>query len=1219
MSRFHVLPRTLCVLTLLAFLLAALLPITSAWTTGSGTCNASAPSVTSQTGRHPITPILGFYLDLPRNYTPSTGYTLRLLNTGRNDAVRGFNGFLFYAQDARGDRYGAFTEDGTTTTTDMFNAVEATPDSSNRYSCNGAPASTLTHANGGPKNFPFSVKWTAPSADVGNLTFHGLVEYSNVLYYTQILTPWTVCGPSTPGSCAAFDPSTLPTGPLPPPTVSNSTPAGLERVDQTACGSFVPLPYAVVPPGYCVSQYAALDNPRGIYVTDHGDLLAVETGSRVWGVSGVSLLRDLNGDGVISPGPEYLRVWNQTGLNHGLYVRDGWMYASSPTTVWRLRFNTSNPAAPLRDSAVVVKNIPPPHHQSRTPLVSHDLRWLYVSVGSGSNVDPDDSRSRVIRYNISGEIPAGGFQWDSYSDPRVQPFAPGLRNEVGLSLDFSGVLWGVMNADDELNRTDLGGYKIHNDNPAERLDRLTEEAFLAHGWYGYPQCWAVDLLPNATRGELYVWRGDGTDWLLSNYTDDWCRQHAIPPTVPLQAHTAPIGLVFYDGKGRYAFPPEMYNQILIAQHGSWDSDTPRGYKVSRVEWMEDANGRVSAAVFDFFAYEGPGAISDRWRHKPVDVRIGVNGELFVSSDNSGAVLVIRHINPSHRPILVPQVAPAGFNHAMVGGPTLASAEFTFDAAPSGASDVNFRWSAGSGAHSGLATFDGNKMIINASAANSGAGTAAPVWVGGNMSIELVFQLTKAVSADVVVPIYEAITLRRDGYFDVCANPSADGQTPQLVLTWGNDDYTQTVTAPVVGVRWTDWIYAVLTVKSFPATSQSQVCVYLPSPSTSSCSLVSGLIPYEPRHSYIGGSMTVNALQWAPLAGSVDTLRLYPYAMTEHEALLQFELSRGGVVTPFVWAHFAMQPMESNEATFAHEGVGSHLHAGAVIRQPPRVPELFPGWAHFDGAKQYIDLTNPANGVGGVWTAALPSDSRALTVELWYRPEAATAFGLLDAHPVVSLYSGDGKDLMVDWTDTGSLTRSVTIPGALQVGNWTHVVWSTNDTATSAWVSGARVLTSTTLKSIAAGARPAHAMLGRMDMLGSGAWFKGSIASFRAYPVALSDSQVAALYAAQMDTVAPPPSPPPPVDSSTGTDSSSGAVPVPSSTGSGDSEAAGFSTTTIGIGILVVLLVIVVSAVAYGAYKRRQGGASAPSTTRSRGQRDDRRTALLSDDEGESNS
>ena len=111
-----------------------------------------------------------------------------------------------------------------------------------------------------------------------------------------------------------------------------------------------------------------------------------------------------------------------------------------------------------------------------------------------------------------------------------------------------------------------------------------------------------------------MWRGDGTDWLQQNYTDEWCRQHALPPTVPLQAHTAPIGLVFYDGKGKYGFPPEMYNQVFIAQHGSWDSDVPRGYKVSRVEWTERAEGKVTASYYDFFGLIHPHTLNSSSCH-----------------------------------------------------------------------------------------------------------------------------------------------------------------------------------------------------------------------------------------------------------------------------------------------------------------------------------------------------------------------------------------------------------------------------------------------------------------------------------------------------------------------------------------------------------------------------------------------------------------------------
>lgn len=44
-------------------------------------------------------------------------------------------------------------------------------------------------------------------------------------------------------------------------------------------------------------------------------------------------------------------------------------------------------------------------------------------------------------------------------------FADGLRNEVGLAFDSHGVLWGVENSADNLEREDIGG-DITNDNPA---------------------------------------------------------------------------------------------------------------------------------------------------------------------------------------------------------------------------------------------------------------------------------------------------------------------------------------------------------------------------------------------------------------------------------------------------------------------------------------------------------------------------------------------------------------------------------------------------------------------------------------------------------------------------------------------------------------------------------------------------------------------------------
>ena len=498
-----------CVVLLVTLL--SLLSPSSAWSTGSGTCYALRDSVTRQTGRHPLTENLGFYLGLPLQYTAGSPLTVSILNTGRNaSTISAFNGFLLYAVNDQNRRVGLWGDTSGTGTTDMANAVEAEAASSGRFACDGAEGGTITHSSGSAKKIGQQFSFTPPADLTGRLTFYGLVEWTSTLYYTQVLFPIFVC-PSNDDSCKAFDPNTLPNGPLPTPSSSSGVqPFGLQEIDPTACGDFTPIPNAVVPPGFCASLYSErglISRPRGIYVTNRGDLLVLEaTGNS----AGVSLLRDLDGDGTIRKG-ETTRIFSQPALNHGLYVHGGWMYVSSPNTVWRVPFNGLNASRviPSSEAVIVVKGIPGGGHSTRTTLVSHDLRWLYVSVGSAGNLDNDDSRSRVIRYDLTRSIPAGGWQWNDYfaSGGAVQAFAKGLRNEVGLILDLQGDVWGAMNADDQLNRPDLGGYAIHNDNPAERVDHLRERDM--NGWYGYPYCWAADILAGHQNGEIFGWGGDG--------------------------------------------------------------------------------------------------------------------------------------------------------------------------------------------------------------------------------------------------------------------------------------------------------------------------------------------------------------------------------------------------------------------------------------------------------------------------------------------------------------------------------------------------------------------------------------------------------------------------------------------------------------------------------------------------------------------------------------
>ena len=244
-----------------------------------------------------------------------------------------------------------------------------------------------------------------------------------------------------------------------------------------------------VPPGFCSKYFATSSQVKSVrsIIKTGKDILALDRGRSP---PAVISLHDDDNNGVAE---SLSIIAEMTGLNHGLVVHNGFVYASSDTTVWRWPY-TANQRIKSTTSEVVIKNInangqggAPSGHTTRT-LIFDKNDYLYVSVGSVGNVDVDDFRSRIRRFLISPStsITNGGFEFEL-----GEIFATGLRNEVGLAFDKNGVLFGVENGADNLNRADLGG-DIHNDNPGEELNRFPIDNLGKH--YGYPFCWTVSKI-----------------------------------------------------------------------------------------------------------------------------------------------------------------------------------------------------------------------------------------------------------------------------------------------------------------------------------------------------------------------------------------------------------------------------------------------------------------------------------------------------------------------------------------------------------------------------------------------------------------------------------------------------------------------------------------------------------------------------------------------------
>jgi glucose/arabinose dehydrogenase len=146
---------------------------------------------------------------------------------------------------------------------------------------------------------------------------------------------------------------------------------------------------SLVPPEFCVQRWASdLNEPRGMVVASNGDVLVVERG---FSNPRVSVLWDDDGDGMSSVSERAILA-EAEGLNHGIALCNGFLFASSDTQVYRWLY-TEGARVPLSAPTIVVHNInadgnggAPMGHKSRT-LAFDSGGNLYISVGSMGNVD----------------------------------------------------------------------------------------------------------------------------------------------------------------------------------------------------------------------------------------------------------------------------------------------------------------------------------------------------------------------------------------------------------------------------------------------------------------------------------------------------------------------------------------------------------------------------------------------------------------------------------------------------------------------------------------------------------------------------------------------------------------------------------------------------------------------------------------------------------------
>lgn len=229
-------------------------------------------------------------------------------------------------------------------------------------------------------------------------------------------------------------------------------------------------------------------------------------------------------------------------------------------------------------------------HSTRTIGFGPDNR-LYVSIGSSCNVcrESDSRRAAIYTMNKDG------------SD--FKSFAVGLRNTVFFTWSpIDGRMWG----------TDMGRDLLGDDIPPDEINILQE------GNFGWPNCYGKNV--------------HDTNFDKNTYIRNPCMEPFEKPAfVELQAHSAPLGLGFIPEEG---WPEDLWYDLIVAFHGSWNRSVPTGYKLVRIKL--DSKGNYQGTE-DFITgwLQGNGALG-----RPVDVLIQPGGTMYVSDDKAGLVYKI---------------------------------------------------------------------------------------------------------------------------------------------------------------------------------------------------------------------------------------------------------------------------------------------------------------------------------------------------------------------------------------------------------------------------------------------------------------------------------------------------------------------------------------------------------------------------------------------------
>ena len=356
--------------------------------------------------------------------------------------------------------------------------------------------------------------------------------------------------------------------------------------------------------GFNVEMVASgFEQPRVIRTAPNGDLFVADSEANE-----IHVLRMNGGSATPAENSVFASGLNQPyGIAfYPLGPNPEWVYVANTDSVVRYPYKDGDLAASGK-AETVVDGLPTGYHWTRDIAFASDGSRMFVSVGSGSNIgedvtgEPDGGIPQFAADNALGAMWGEEFGRANVlsfkpdgSDKQV--FATGLRNCSGLTVQpQTSALWCVVNERDELG-----------DNlPPDYATVVKQGEFFGWPWF-------------------YIGDHEDPRAPLKGQRPDLAGKVSVPDVL-FQAHSAPLGVTFYDGN---MFPAEYKGDAFVTFHGSWNRGNRTGYKVVRM--LVDDEGKPTGEYQDFMT--GFVQSADKVWGRPVGVTAAKDGSLIVTED-----------------------------------------------------------------------------------------------------------------------------------------------------------------------------------------------------------------------------------------------------------------------------------------------------------------------------------------------------------------------------------------------------------------------------------------------------------------------------------------------------------------------------------------------------------------------------------------------------------